>query len=457
MLLPLVLRIIVELIKRPIDLPWRLHLRDLLRPMGRYAVQAICALAFLPYEAYYSLDAVVRTLTRLILTKRNLLQWHTSTDAEQSMRTDLAATLRAMWIAPGLSLLLGGYLVRFRPGALPASAPLLFLWLISPAIAWWLSRPLRSRETRLTQEETEFLEDLSRNTWRFFETFVGPEDNWLPPDNYQDYPAAVIAHRTSPTNIGLALLSNLAAYDFGYIPAAQIQDRTAKTFASMERLERFRGHFFNWYDTRTLEPLPPRYVSTVDSGNLAGHLLTLREGLLQISDENILPPRALSGLAITLRGLLSAVRNAGLTEERTGGREPIDGESRCLLHLEQLQQELLHTLPTLDSGAQMLARLATAEHTVITELSEHPDEQVRWWAGAVVRQAQAWLDELKLLAPLAALPPPPRSLSQTGAAHETDSMAQLRTALERINREGTLRDIAQLSIELSSVARGSSD
>ncbi len=161
------------------------------------------------------------------------------------------------------------------------------------------------------QDDKEFLEEVSRNTWRFFETFFTPEDNWLPPDNFQEYPVAVIAHRTSPTNLGLALLSNLAAYDFGFISAGQLEERTAKTFATMERLERFRGHFFNWYDTRTLEPLEPRYVSTVDSGNLVGHLLTLREGLLQLADQRILPSTALHGLSITLRVLLTAVRAAG--------------------------------------------------------------------------------------------------------------------------------------------------
>ena len=121
---------------------------------------------------------------------------------------------------------------------------------MSPAIAWWLSRPLIGKAARLSPSDVEFLEELSRKTWRFFETFFGPEDNWLPPDNYQDYPVAVIAHRTSPTNMGLALLSNLAAYDFGFISVGQLEERTAKTFTTMERLERFRGHFFNWYDTQ---------------------------------------------------------------------------------------------------------------------------------------------------------------------------------------------------------------
>ena len=451
MLLPVVLRVFVELIKRPADFSWWLHLRDVLRSLRRYTAQAVCVLVFLPDEAYYSLDAVLRTLTRLTVTRRNLLQWRTSTDAEQSGRTDLAGSLRAMWVAPFSALLLGGYILRFRADALPASVPLLGLWLMSPAIAWWLSRPLPSSASRLNRDDTEFLEEVSRNTWRFFETFFSPEDNWLPPDNFQEYPVAVIAHRTSPTNVGLALLSNLAAYDFGFISAGQLEKRTAKTFATMERLERFRGHFFNWYDTRTLEPLNPRYVSTVDSGNLVGHLLTLREGLLQLGDQKILPSAVLYGLSITLRVLRTAVRTTGMAAHRPVGLASGNARPQSLDRLEQLQQEVVQTSPTFAASSRLLARLASSEHTVIAELMVHSDEQVRWWATALTQQAQAWLDEVNLLAPLAALPPPPPSLWQSTAPHEADSLTQLRVALERLDSEGTLRHIAQLSFDLSGI------
>ena len=397
---------------------------------------------------------MLRTLTRLIITKRNLLQWRTSTDAEQGYQNDLIAAVRAMWFAPALSLAVGSILVRFRTDALPAAVPLLFLWLISPAIAWRLSRPLPSTRVRLNEDETAFLELLSRETWRFFETFVGPEDNWLPPDNYQEYPVAAIAHRTSPTNVGLALLSTLAAYDFGFISSGQCEERTAKTFASLEKLERFRGHFFNWYDTRTLDPLPPRYVSTVDSGNLVGHLLTLREGLLQLADEKILPNQAITGLVVTLRGLISAIRTADAIAIRPAGRISVEGESRPWGQLELLLDELLRTAPTLEAGSRTLAHLATIDRTVIGQWTEHSDKQVSWWADALLRQIQAWVEEVNWLAPLATLPPPPHSLWQTVAAHETTVLSQLHTALEQINANGTLRDIAQLGLELAPLFEG---
>src|SRR5690606_10039937 len=140
---------------------------------------------------------------------------------------------------------------------------------------------------RLSDAQTRFLRMLSRRTWAFFDQFVGPDDHWLPPDNYQEYRVAAIAHRTSPTNMGLALLANLAAYDFGYVAAGRLLERTSNTLNTMAALERYRGHFYNWYDTRTLKMLSPLYISTVDSGNLAGHLLTLRAGLLALPDHSL--------------------------------------------------------------------------------------------------------------------------------------------------------------------------
>jgi hypothetical protein len=141
---------------------------------------------------------------------------------------------------------------------------------------------------RLERKQVVFLRMLALKTWSFFDHVVGREDNWLPPDNVQENPD-VVAHRTSPTNMGLSLLANLAAHDFGYLSTERLIARTASTFATMQRMERYRGHFFNWYDTRTLEPLPPRYVSTVDSSNLAGHLLTLQPGLRGLADQKIFP------------------------------------------------------------------------------------------------------------------------------------------------------------------------
>ncbi len=176
------------------------------------------------------------------------------------------------------------------------------------SIAWQISRPLSRRAARLTGRQLRFLSGVARRTWGFFDTYVGPDDHWLPPDNYQEAPAAGVAHRTSPTNMGLALLANLSACDFGYISAGRLLDRTARAFQAMFEMERHRGHFYNWYDTQSLAPLEPRYISSVDSGNLAGHLLTLRQGLLALAGEPILPSRTLQGLRDTFDLVAEASR-----------------------------------------------------------------------------------------------------------------------------------------------------
>src|SRR5206468_4810053 len=177
------------------------------------------------------------------------------------------------------ALLILGAVVVLRPSALWAAGPVLGAWFLSPVVAFWVSRPKQARETGLSEDDRRALRRLARKTWLFFETFVGDEDHWLPPDNFQEIPDGRIAHRTSPTNQGLLLLSTLAAHDLGYIGLETLADRLEGTFETLDQLEKHWGHFYNWYQTQTLQPLPPRYISTVDSGNFLGCLLTLAHGL----------------------------------------------------------------------------------------------------------------------------------------------------------------------------------
>lgn len=187
------------------------------------------------------------------------------------------------------------------------AAPILLLWLLSPAIGWWISRSLVTPSPGLSAEQQAFLRTAARRTWRYFEDFVGPDDNWLPADNFQAYPAPAIASRTSPTNIGMSLLADLAAVDFGYLTVGECLQRIDNTLTTMERLERYRGHLYNWYDTRTLKPLHPQYVSSVDSGNLAGSLLTLQAGLAELKNQPLPSLSALQGLQDTLQVLTEMV------------------------------------------------------------------------------------------------------------------------------------------------------
>ncbi|MBI5017592.1 MAG: cyclic beta 1-2 glucan synthetase [Deltaproteobacteria bacterium] len=384
---------LLALLRKPGDVRPSEHLAAAARSAGRSSAQAAFALACLPYEAFFSLDAIARTTARMLVTHKRLLEWNPSGDADRGRRSGFAADLRAMWVGPALAAAAALHLALVRPAALAFAGPVLSLWFASPALAWWLSRPLSRREARLTADQTLFLRKLSRKTWAFFETFVGPEDHWLPPDNVQEHPASAplrLAHRTSPTNMGLSLLANLAAYDFGYLSAGRLVERTARALETMGNLERHRGHFYNWYDTQTLRPLPPLYLSSVDSGNLAGHLLTLRPGLSALPDQEILSARFFDGFADTL-GLLAEAQERG-----TGAAA-----------VAQVDQDLAACAArpaTLGAARRCIARLATSAGALAASLppgSGEPESEARRWAAALTGQCQDALDELTLLTPWA--------------------------------------------------------
>ena len=294
--------------------------------------------------------------------------------------------------------------------------PILGLWFASPAIAWWISRPLTRRAARLTTHQTLFLRKLARKTWAFFEQFVGPDDHWLPPDNYQEHPVERVAHRTSPTNMGLALLANLSAYDFGYISAGHLIERTTNALHTMKALERHRGHFYNWYDTQSLKPLPPTYVSTVDSGNLAGHLLTLQPGLLALPDQKILRLQFFDGLRDTLSAL----------EDATG-----EAPSAQLAQFQTYLESDYESRPTTLTAARLcLDRLATSAEEVLASLKAAPEGPATWWARALARQCRDALNDLMLLAPWVLLP---------------DSQNRLRE-FDHLDEILTLRELARLDV-----------
>jgi hypothetical protein len=209
----------------------------------------------------------------------------------------------------------------------------------------------------LKPKQLAFLRRTARKTWRYFETFVTAQEHWLPPDNFQEEPVAVVASRTSPTNMGLALLANLAACDFGYLSVGQLLRRTQDALGAMQRLERHRGHFFNWYDTRTLKPLLPLYVSSVDSGNLAGHLLTLAPGLAEFQAQPILTPQVFAGLSDTV----------GILRELTGRSA----------ELEQLEAELAQPPSTLRAGFDLLRRATDRAAALAAALKEDAGDELK--------------------------------------------------------------------------------
>ncbi|MBZ5586975.1 MAG: carbohydrate-binding protein [Acidobacteriia bacterium] len=267
--------------RRPAHEPARVHLRGLVEDLSTALGQALLTLVFLPFHAWEMVHAIALTLVRLVITQRRLLDWETAaTQAARvaGLREGTRSFFEEMAASPIAALGLLALTIAARPGALPLALPFLVLWAAAPACAYWLSQPMVPRRRELSPVDRDLLREVARKTWRYFETLAGPEDHWLPPDNIQEERAPVVAHRTSPTNIGMGLLSTLAAHDLGLLPAEAMVERLDRTLTTVEGLERHEGHLLNWYDTQNLSPLHPRYVSTVDSGNLAGALLALAEG-----------------------------------------------------------------------------------------------------------------------------------------------------------------------------------
>ena len=314
-LLPLLLPLILQLFERIRDLCTGVSGRALLAQapfgIGSTAGQA-AAQHHLPGQpgARSWWTPIARTLWRVFVSRRRLLEWETAAAAEARLGTGLGQFVGTMWPASVLALALSGLIAWVAPERLVWAAPVLLLWFFSPVVAYRVSRPRRLAEEPLTLLEEQALRQIARRTWGFFETFVGAEDHWLPPDNFKEEPRTQVAHRTSPTNKGMLLLSTLAAHDLGYLSLPTLAARLGATLDTLDRLERQQGHFFNWYDTRTLKPLPPGYISTVDSGNLLACLQTLEHGLLEKLHSPLPSPSATRGLADTLAMVVQEIQAA---------------------------------------------------------------------------------------------------------------------------------------------------
>jgi cyclic beta-1,2-glucan synthetase len=270
------------------------------------------AVAFLAFEAVVIVDAIVRVIIRTAITKKHLLQWTSAahTTFGLAAKSPRAVCWRTMWASGVVALVLAALVAWLSPSALVVASPLLTIWLIAPELAAWVSRPVRARTESLGEGDRHELRLLARRTWRFFDVFVGPNDQWLPIDNYQAEPHEQTAHRTSPTNIGMMLLATLTAYDLGYIGPSELSLRLRRAFDSIQRLAHYQGHLLNWYETKNLQPLLPRYVSTVDSGNFAGCLLALAQGCKEVAAGPIVRAVGWDGLGDSLALLLEVVDSA---------------------------------------------------------------------------------------------------------------------------------------------------
>ena len=365
------------------------------------AGQSALWIAFLADQARRLLDAVGRTLIRLGITHRNMLEWETAAATEHRLGTGIGNFFRAMWYSPAFAVVLAGLIYLVRPLALLPASPVLLAWFLAPVVAYWISRPKRVKELPLNESERAELRRIARKTWHFFETFVGDEDNWLPPDNYQEDSIGSggrVAHRTSPTNKGMLLLSTLSAHDFGYLSLRTLAERLHKTFDTFDRMEKHEGHLYNWYNTQTLHTLPPNYVSTVDSGNLLGCLVTLKQGMREKLDEVIPGPNAVNGLADTMAMLLEDVK-----QNRPARTVEAYSEFNELVHL--IQSKLDQPCDTLGKW-HLLLNYMESKAEGLTDLVSRlpgvsPGTTERWSAYAARFQTLVAerIEELKAVSP----------------------------------------------------------
>jgi cyclic beta-1,2-glucan synthetase len=360
------------------------HFRNIAKNLFWAISNSVIALTFLVQHAWLMADAIVSTLIRLMITRRRLLKWVTALQAknvsDHALKSLILPFSRSAIVVFGVA----GLVLIFNPAAIVYASPFLLLWLLEPLVARSLSTPPKLDATELLQSgDAQKLHLIGRRIWRFFSTFVTAEENYLPPDNFQEDPKAVIAHRSSPTNFGLYLLSVVAARDFGWIGLLDSVDRLEATLKTLNSLPRQQGHFYNWYDTRNLSILEPAYISTVDSGNLAGHLLTLAESCREILSRPLILKNALPGLADTL-GLLSAELAKISDDKRTQTVTLKELRQKTLLLGDMLQSQPADSQAwsvlwrELIQCADTLADLANA---YAAERGDTADSEILAWAG----------------------------------------------------------------------------
>ncbi|SDI48699.1 GH36-type glycosyl hydrolase domain-containing protein [Pseudomonas panipatensis] len=397
--IPVLLPVLCGLPPQRRGIRWRTHFGTLGTDFCRACLQLLLSLAFLPHQAWNMGDAIVRSLWRMTVSHRHLLEWTTAAQSSSRPLPDLPGSYRQMAGGTALALLAGAVGLLALTANWPLILPLLLLWLGAPILALYSSQPPRpARRLSLSPADAEALRLLARRTWRFFETFVTPADNLLPPDNFQEQPKPVLAHRTSPTNIGLYLLSTVAARDFGWAGSCETLERLEATLAVLDRLPRSHGHFFNWYATGDLRVLEPAYVSSVDSGNLAGHLIVLANACEEWR-VNPLAAEARQGLLDDLQMVRQAI--AELSIVGAEALRQLNAELEEIRVALEGPQALEALLPSLRRLAEKLARVA---HGMLPAERSIDSDDLLFWIEALCKalaehsrdrqaQARAGLDE----------------------------------------------------------------
>jgi cyclic beta-1,2-glucan synthetase len=471
---PAVISLLERVATRPASQSRRNHALQLGTEFLEDLTRAAVGLALLAQNAWIALDAIGRALTRLLVTHRRRLEWVTAAQLKERSSGALTGFIWPLKSASIVVLAASACVIWFNAAALPYAVPLLIVWWLSPLLAKFLSRPLDLSPSHELpgREVIGELRGVARRTWRFFETFVTAEDHYLPPDNFQERPTPVVAHRSSPTNFGLYLLSCVAARDFGWLGLGDLVARLSQTMLTLERLPRFNGHFLNWYDTRTLLPLEPRYVSTVDSGNFAGHLLAVSAALDGLVHSPLWTPAAQTGPADSLRSCLDALANmrATPTDDVVSVDELRESLRALLRRLEARPASLAEAVGSLrtmtveairiEDLAEAFAAASGDDRTAVLDcasalrrdLATHRRDVVHWLPDAPLGLSGAEQERWRLLEASWPIDASPRQLlmqheAALHAIEDRGACAALCAELERVIRNGqqSLDDLQRLA------------
>ncbi|HKL20087.1 MAG TPA: glucoamylase family protein [Halalkalibaculum sp.] len=389
----------VQIFTRPARVAWKLYFEKVKADMKINTIQAATTLMFLPHQGYVALDAIFRTLWRVTFSKNLLLEWVSASQTEKESRVDIFKYYKKMWVNWLWSAICVALAAVFEPQVLYLAIPFALIWTSAPFFAWTMSKELKTERKRLREEDLRELRVYGRRTWHFFDRFVTEEHSWLPPDNYQEDPYLGSVKRTSPTNIGLALTALVTAYDSGYIALKELLDTLGNMLGSMKLLEKYNGHLYNWYDIENRELLNPRYISTVDSGNLAGSLIVVKQALQDIKSDRWPNPAFWEGLRETvwvLEDILGALK-----QKTQSSSEPWDEVEHTLGELKKAipQQEL----PGIREWKEKLKQLKVIAREVdefemdrlLGEKSDLKVADVEFWFERPLHQVQRVLEEIE--------------------------------------------------------------
>ncbi len=383
--LPTLLPVFAALVPRHSGITARSHFAALTTDILAALAQSALLVVFLAHQAWLMLDAIGRTLYRLFISRRHLLDWTTAAQSTTMLRTDWTGFVRQMAGSLLIAVLATLFVWSAGGAARLVAAPFILAWLFAPAIARWVSvAPVDAGSLAIAEVDTTALRLIARRTWRFFETFVTEADHMLPPDNFQEDPNPVVAHRTSPTNMGLLLLSTAAARDFGWVGTLETVERLEATMATMGSLKRFRGHFFNWYDTSDLRPLEPVYISSVDSGNLAGHLIALANACAAWRGNPADLRATVDGVGDSLALAREALR--ALPDDL---RTHVVAPAELVRSLDDLAAALPQLPKRLDEAALLAGKAADLARALATERGDDASADMLYWVEAAQRSIES--------------------------------------------------------------------